>query len=311
MRPQAVSTLVTTDTGETSLVVGGSVGGSTGTGGQVTGPVAINRRVPSVTTEKLYNSSGTLKWDGSTVPTGSGTSGVLPKFTGAGTLGDSVLTESGGNVSSSGGIGDSVGLLSTVRAGGIGIASQAANDMIYASSATQLARVANGTTGQVWTATTSGAPSWQTLSSTYSLLYSASGTSTDTSNRVIDSYALASQLGQMDTLHVVMTFSTSSGAGCGQPTLYNGTDSVTLGGCAAYNIGTTVADIWMADISASTTTKVGAFHNFTTLGSPISSGAQATFTTAWTGAWTLQLKQVSASAGTLTWAWRIYKVKGT
>lgn len=59
-------------------------------------------------------------------------------------------------------VSDPVGTMATIRAGGIGIASQAANDMVYASSATQLARVANGTTGQVWTATTSGAPSWQT-----------------------------------------------------------------------------------------------------------------------------------------------------
>lgn len=57
-------------------------------------------------------------------------------------------------------VNDSVGSMATIRAGGIGIASQAQYDMIYASGATQLARVANGTTGQVWTATTGGAPGW-------------------------------------------------------------------------------------------------------------------------------------------------------
>ena len=54
-----------------------------------------------------------------------------------------------------------------LRAGAIAIASQAANDMVYVSSATQLARVANGTTDQVWTATTSAAPSWKAAAGGY------------------------------------------------------------------------------------------------------------------------------------------------
>ena len=54
-----------------------------------------------------------------------------------------------------------------LRAGGIAIASQAANDVIYASSATQLARLAAGTAGQVLTTNGAGsAPSWSTVTST-------------------------------------------------------------------------------------------------------------------------------------------------
>lgn len=59
----------------------------------------------------------------------------------------------------------------TITSGGLGagatlgavtmnIASQTANDMLYVGASNVLTRVANGTTGQVWTATTGAAPSW-------------------------------------------------------------------------------------------------------------------------------------------------------
>lgn len=48
-----------------------------------------------------------------------------------------------------------------LRTGAIAIASQAANDVIYASSATQLARLAAGTSGEVLTTQGAGsAPIW-------------------------------------------------------------------------------------------------------------------------------------------------------
>lgn len=54
-----------------------------------------------------------------------------------------------------------------LRAGGIAIASQAANDVLYASSATQLARLGAGTAGQVLTTQGVGsAPTWTTVSAT-------------------------------------------------------------------------------------------------------------------------------------------------
>lgn len=54
-----------------------------------------------------------------------------------------------------------------IRTGGIAIASQAANDIIYASSSTQLARLAAGTAGQVLTTNGAGsAPTWSSVSST-------------------------------------------------------------------------------------------------------------------------------------------------
>ncbi len=57
-----------------------------------------------------------------------------------------------------------------LRSGAIAIASQAANDVLYASSATQLARLAAGTAGQVLTTQGAGsAPIWSTVASPYSI----------------------------------------------------------------------------------------------------------------------------------------------
>jgi hypothetical protein len=55
--------------------------------------------------------------------------------------------------------------IEAMATGAINLASQAANDIIYASSATQLARLAAGTAGQVLSTNGSGsAPSWLTVS---------------------------------------------------------------------------------------------------------------------------------------------------
>lgn len=64
--------------------------------------------------------------------------------------------------------------LNELRAGGIAIASQATNDLIYASSATQLARLANGSSGQLLLATGGAAPSWTSML----LLSAGAGTGT-------------------------------------------------------------------------------------------------------------------------------------
>jgi len=74
--------------------------------------------------------------------------------------------------------------LSTLTGTVATVSSQAAYDIPYATSATALGRIANGTTGQVFTATTSAAPSWAnpvgsdiltstSLSATTSVVYSS------------------------------------------------------------------------------------------------------------------------------------------
>lgn len=50
-----------------ALVAGGNPGATTGSGAVASGPVTIADAVPSVTTNKLYNSSGVLFWSGQAV----------------------------------------------------------------------------------------------------------------------------------------------------------------------------------------------------------------------------------------------------
>lgn len=123
-RAGAFTTLVTTNTGAASLVVGGATGGATtGTGRIQAGSIALSAgmalsggtmstagivipsAVPSVTTLALYNDSGTLKWNGATVAVGgsvSGTLGKICKFTAADAVGDSIMSESGTTISLAG-----------------------------------------------------------------------------------------------------------------------------------------------------------------------------------------------------------------
>ena len=64
------------------------------------GGIHLTSGVPTSTAAALYNSSGTLYWNGAAVGggsvTGSGTTNYIPLFTGASALGNSVIAQSGG-----------------------------------------------------------------------------------------------------------------------------------------------------------------------------------------------------------------------
>lgn len=63
--------------------------------------------VPAVTTNRLYNNSGGLFWNGVLLATGSsvsGTAGTIGMFTSTTAIGNSLLTQSGGNVTMTGGL---------------------------------------------------------------------------------------------------------------------------------------------------------------------------------------------------------------
>lgn len=111
-RPVAASTLQTTDTSTASVKVGCAIGSSTCTGGLMAGPLAvgpisigsgyveIQSFVPAAQTNRLVNNSGTLQWNGSALAIGGSISGVLntiPVFTGTSSIGNSIMTQSGGN----------------------------------------------------------------------------------------------------------------------------------------------------------------------------------------------------------------------
>ncbi len=107
-RPIIVSTAQLTDTSATALVVGAPIGSSTAAAnsGMKVATVSLESlAAPSITTNKLYNVSGALSWNGTTLATGStisGTTGTIGKFTGVAAMGNSLLTESGSTVTMAG-----------------------------------------------------------------------------------------------------------------------------------------------------------------------------------------------------------------
>lgn len=107
--PLVGTTLTTTSTSADSVHVGCAVGSSTCTGGIKAGPIDVSSVVsagavtiasstPADTSFKLYNASGTLKWNGTTLAIGgsiSGTLNTIPVFTAADAIGNSIMTQSG------------------------------------------------------------------------------------------------------------------------------------------------------------------------------------------------------------------------
>ena len=227
------------------------------------------------------------------------TAGVVRDLTTDGTMtvyqrdGTTLGTVKGGTVN------DSVGSMATIRAGGLGLTSQATNDLMYASSATQWARIANGTTGQVLTATTSGAPSWATPSTGAMTLLKANSGTTDCSGAAqnLDTYAI-SGLTMKDTLMVMGRSNDTA-----EIDIYNSTDSVTITSSIVSFAGMGVA--WLGTDGTTTTT-----INYRRTSASATSGLTTNVTTAWTGSWTLAFRSVGGGSATTKWAWSVYKIAG-
>jgi hypothetical protein len=142
------------------------------------------------------------------------------------------------------------------------------------------------------------------------LLHSGSGTSTAAGATNVDTVAI-SGLTTLDSLLVVMSFSQIVAAS-GTMFLYNSTDSVNVWGSTAAgqglsnavaNWGATAVAIRLADaaglklVAASGVVDAGAVS------------AANTFTTNYTGSWTLALR-IAGTSGTIKWNWAVYKVTG-
>ena len=199
-----------------------------------------------------------------------------------------------------------------INAGAIGIASQAALDFIYASSASQLARLAKGT-GQQVARLNAAASAWEFASPEGFFLYANSGTTTNTSVNNIDTFAI-SGLTAKDALFVLLTFGAASGR-FDNPRMYNSTDSITISQSdrlSTDGYGTiTVAWIIRQRQTANTAIIGTILQQADPTGSEFTmKNTGSTFTTAWTGSWTLALRGLMGSAGTGDWSWAVYKLNG-
>jgi len=215
-----------------------------------------------------------------------------------------------------------LGNLNELRTGGIAVASQAQYDLLQASSASQWARIA-GAANAVLVTDGSKVPTLSTtlpavdgsaltgISIQVSLLAANSGTTTTTSAENVDTVAI-SGLTAKDRLivYAVLEAVTQNTASY---SLYNVTDSVTLaantgGDLIAGEEATIFAYAQQAQSAATTVVtrmlaEVGSGER--------GNGTTATFTTAWTGSWTLALRHGGVtSGGTLNWSWAVYKLAG-
>jgi hypothetical protein len=251
-RPHVVDTLAVESTGANAVIVGGTVGASSGTGG--------------------------LK---------------------------------GGTIS------DSVGSMATIRAGGIGIASQAALDLITAASTTQFARIAAGTAFQV-PRMNATATAWEfaSVSSTLLPVSSSSGTDTTSTATTVATCAITG-LTALDSLYVVLSqFSETQNTAV--PLIYNSTDSVTINATnAGANMSTGVYNVesYLIRRDQSSTTKIASgglvYLAATGVTTNALNGNVSTFTTAWTGSWTLGLRHGGVTAGgTYHYSWAVYRILG-
>jgi len=199
--------------------------------------------------------------------------------------------------------------LNELRAGGIALSSQAANDLQYALTTTTWGRLANGTTGQVLTATTSTPPSWLTPS--ILLLKVGSGTSTAAGTTTVDSIALSGLSGSgallIDYVFESDTQQTAS------VTLTHVTDGGTVSAItngAAIPAGASVAGHCFVKPAQSAQTKLVA-HAETKASAGSAAGALNVLTTAtaFTGSWTLGLAHTGVtSGGTFRYRWSVYRL---
>lgn len=206
---------------------------------------------------------------------------------------------------SDGNVSDSVGTLDAVRDGGLTLASQAAGDLMSASSASQWARLAKGTSLQ-YLRMNSGATTQEYASIAPTLIAEATGTTTAAGAENVATIALASTLTIKDALLVFVRHRNTGSAGNIVPILYNSTDAVTVAALSTANNNYYCDVVW---VNAQATTRVGGTTlNFT---GAIVQATRSTYTTSYAGNWTLALRHGGVTAGdTWEWEWAVYRIAG-
>ena len=158
--------------------------------------------------------------------------------------------------------------------------------------------------------------SGQSLTGIPVLLHANSGSTTSAAASNVDTYALASQLTAKDRLLVYFTVQSVT-QNTASVLLQNSTDTVTIidvwdSGGGALVAGRNTSGVITLQNFQSATTLIGAVNTYgTNVPSAVSLGLAPTFVTAWTGAWTMALRQGGVTAGgTFRWSWAIYRVQG-
>lgn len=159
---------------------------------------------------------------------------------------------------------------------------------------------------------------WRELSRSIprmTLLKANSGTDTTAAATNLDTIAI-SGLTAKDTLKVYVTIGSTTAA-TGAPRIYNSTDSVDMlvsgSGVTAGTIFELDATIRQRQTGNTKVVSSGLYSANDAVSNANSTmrHTQSTFTTAWTGSWTLALRHNGVTAtGTCDWSWAVYKIAG-
>ena len=168
-----------------------------------------------------------------------------------------------------------------------------------------------GTAGQVFTSNGAGVdPTFQAVAGAATTrICSGTSTTTNASAENVATCAI-SGLTNLDTLTV-----TVSAISVTQQTAglfpYNSTDAVSFATTGTIAAGASTLTQWVIRQVPNAATNVFDLQTFNVGGSGGIAGAARAFTTNWTGAWTLALRQTGVTAGgTLHWSWAVYKAAG-
>lgn len=221
-----------------------------------------------------------------------------------------------GTVTGNTSVSDPVGTMATIRAGGIGLASQATADFIYAASATQLARLALGTALQNPRVNAAG-NGWEFGSLPITLVGGAQGTNTSAAAANMSTIAV-SGLTSLDRLLVLWEIETVTQDVTGPVMIYNSTDSIAytnlIAAGAGVSAGTGFAGWCLLTCSHVDTHKVTPTNTYTTQsgGAMVNfSGGIATMSTLYTGSYNVSFRHSGVVAGgTAHYSWSIFKLAG-
>lgn len=153
-----------------------------------------------------------------------------------------------------------------------------------------------------------GTLSWATGgSSAMTLLKAGSGTTSNASAENLDSVAITG-LTEKDTLIVWTSLEPiTDGVLNNALLLYNDTDAVSLANASGnMTAGSSYMKRWDVRQAQSANTKI-----LSEILTNTGTATVSTFTTAWTGSWTLALRQTGMTGGgSLDWSWAVYKIAG-
>ena len=219
---------------------------------------------------------------------------------------------SGVNLTALNGTNIASGTIAVARGGTGGSATPTAGGLDYGTG-TAHAFSAAGTAGQLVLSGGTGAPTFK--SDPLILLKANSGSTTNAAAENVDTYAMASGLTAKDTLIVYIT-AEAVAQDTASVLLQNSTDTVTITDVWDSGAGPMLAGrelITQSNIrqrqSAATAVMASTLGRSDT--GSISVGTVSTFTTDWTGAWTIALRQGGVTAGgTFRWSWAIFVLKG-